>query len=277
MRWLALVLLLWPVTAGAGLLDLLPLGWLEKRMLYHFSPVEDAPAEVGLSGVTAHRIAAEGAELVVWSAPPARPGGPVIFYLHGNAGNLGIRAGRFRQMRAEGFGLVAMGYRGSSGSDGTPSEPALTQDARLVYDRIAQLVPRGGEVILYGESLGTAVATALMHGLPEADKPAGVVLEAPFTSIPDMARQVTDVPPNLIARIRDRWDTLARAEALSVPLLVLHGRDDAVVPFAMGRRVFAAAPVRDKDFAALRGVGHLNVWQPAVRQRIWRFVRAYGG
>ncbi|WP_050531921.1 alpha/beta hydrolase [Pseudaestuariivita atlantica] len=270
MRALALLIALWPAALSAqGLLDLLPLGWLERKMLYAFSPLEETPESVGLAGVTAQRVG----ESVGWSAPPRRAGGPVIFYLHGNAGNLAIRAERFAAFQRQGFGFVAPAYRGSSGTPGQPGEAALVADAMEVWRAVPRLVPEGGGVVIYGESLGSAVAVALVA---EGARPGGVILEAPFTSIPDMARAVTDMPDHLIARIRDTWDTRARAAALDVPLLVVHGTADAVVPVAMGREVFGAAASRDKDFMAVPGAGHLNVWQRDVTRRIWRFVEAYG-
>ena len=125
--------------------------------------------------------------------------------------------------------------------------------------------------------MGAAVAIASLSAMQPPERPAGVILEAPFTSVPAMARAMTDVPDNLISRISDRWDSLGRAGALTVPLLVVHGTSDEVTPFEMGRTIFGAAPVRDKDFLAVRGACHSCTWQPQITRRLWRFIRDYAG
>jgi len=213
MRWLlAAWFAVLPIAATAGLLDLLPLGRIERAMLYPFSG-NDLPLDAAnAAGLQAQVLDLDGADVVVWFAAPERHRGPVVLYLHGNAGDL-----------------------------------------------------------------AAAVAIASLSAMQPPERPAGVILEAPFTSVPAMARAMTDVPDNLISRISDRWDSLGRAGALTVPLLVVHGTSDEVTPFEMGRTIFGAAPVRDKDFLAVRGACHSCTWQPQITRRLWRFIRDYAG
>ncbi|MGB7318789.1 MAG: alpha/beta hydrolase [Planktotalea sp.] len=266
-----------PLPSHAGLLDLLPLKRIERKMIYPLSAVEVDPAALGLLHSRAHSVDRDGRKLVVWSIEATRSNAPTVLYFHGNAGNLANRASRFAMIQAQGFNVIAMSYPGSSGSEGVPSEAMITSDALHVYQNAASLLkgtqPR--RLIVYGESLGSALAVALLANLAPSERPGGIILEAPFTSTPDMARAMTDVPDNLISRIQDRWDTLARASALTVPLLVIHGSADEVTPPAMGRAVFAAAPVGDKDFLFVQGASHSGTWRTDTTSRIWRFIGAY--
>jgi hypothetical protein len=108
--------------------------------------------------------------------------------------------------------------------------------------------------VLFGESLGSAVATRLATEVASR----ALVLESPFTSVPDMARAVYPFLP-LWPFVRTRYDTLSKIGALRVPLLILHGERDEVVPFAQGRRVFEAAP-EPKRFYAIPGAGHNDTY-----------------
>lgn len=280
MRALLLALALCtPLPALAGVLDLLPLKRIERKMIYPLSALEVAPRAVGLANAEVHRVQTGGETLIVWSLRAARPAAPTVLYFHGNAGNLATRASRFAAMQAQGINVIAMSYRGSSGSTGLPAQEGITADALHLFETAARYSPAATpeQLILYGESLGSAVAVALLSRLAPEQRPAGVILEAPFTSIPDMARAMTEVPDTLIARITDRWDSHAHASALSIPLLVLHGTADEVTPIEMGRALFSAAPVQDKDFIAVRDALHSGTWRSDTMPRLWRFIHSYGG
>ncbi|MEQ9693829.1 alpha/beta hydrolase [Shimia sp. SDUM112013] len=252
------------VLAALGL-GTIALGNLAERwVIYPFDGTETSPGTLGLESITVERFALDGESLVVWTAPPA-PGQPVIFYLHGNAGNLALRAGRFGRFLERGYGLLAMGYRGSSGSTGTPSEAALIADALAVYRDTR------APVVVYGESLGTAVAVAFVAALA-GDRPAAVVLEAPFTSIPDLAEHHYPGTRDLAARLENTWRSLDRAGALTMPLLVLHGDADTLIPIEQGRQIFSAAPSSDKDMITVKGAGHTDLWRSDILPRLWRFV-----
>ena len=250
----------------------------ERFVLYPFDPSHVEPADAGLSGVTEHRFHNDDETLIAWTADPA-PGKPVILYFHGNAGNLAVRAGRLRRFLDRGYGLFAPAYRGSSGSTGTPSEAALTWDAETAYHalftRFSDLP--AGRVILYGESLGTAVAIALM-ATPSTNShkgfgpPAAILLEAPFTSISDLAEHHYPGTGDFAAKLENKWPSLTRAEALGPPLLVLHGTKDDLIPIEMGRQIFAAAPSRRKDFLTVKGAGHTDLWRSDTLPRLWRFI-----
>lgn len=277
--FLILALLLVPIAAHAGLLDLLPLKRIERKMLYPLSTSEVAPAAVGLPNTQVILRPIDAGHLVVWTIPAKGRAKASVLYFQGNAGNLANRASRFRLLQDQGFNVVAMSYRGSSGSSGVPSEDAITKDALALFNTIEHSRPNttSKNLILYGESLGSAVAISVLHALPPAMRPAGVILEAPFTSTPAMARTMMEIPDNLIARIQDRWDSLSRANALTIPTLIIQGAQDEVPPQAMGRAIFDAAPASDKDFISVRGASHSETWRNDTMPKIWRFILTYGG
>jgi len=273
-----LIALIAPIAAQAGLLDLMPLRKIERKMLYPLSSEEVVPSELELKQTQVLRIDRETAEIVVWRIEAKHPARATVIYFHGNAGNLAVRAERFKILQSQGFNVIAMSYRSSSGSTGLPSEIAILADARHVFEMVPQLFPKvtPQDVILYGESLGAAVAIGLLSEIEADARPAGLILEAPFTSIPEMANSVLDVPDSLISRIHDRWESLARAPSITIPTLVMHGTLDEVTPTRMGRAIFDAVPINDKDFIAVKGASHSATWRSDTMPRIWRFIRTYG-
>jgi fermentation-respiration switch protein FrsA (DUF1100 family) len=239
----------------------------ERLLFYPFDPRHVSPQEAGLPGVTETRLATpDGETLIVWTAPPKR-GKPVILYFHGNAGNLAARTARFKAMMDQGFGLIAPAYRGSSGSSGTPSEATLIADAQLIAAHPDW--PKSNKRVVYGESLGTAVAIALIASGGQAD---ALLLEAPLTSIQAMAQVHYPSLAPLAERLRNQWPSLSRAQQLTLPLMVLHGTQDTLIPIEMGRQIHAAAPSKNKSFVAVKGAGHTDLWRAWTMKRMWQFL-----
>ena len=238
-------------------------GWL----IYPFDPTEVSPDAAGAPRLQAQRMdTSDGESLVVWTHPP-RPGRATIVYFHGNAGNLALRAARFDRLIDRGYGLVAMAYRGSSGSTGIPNEEAIRADARQLRMRLPALLGRDpGKIIYYGESLGSAVAV----GLALSHAPDGLVLEAPFTSIAAIAQRRLPMYPVSLGLTED-WNTLAAMPRIEAPLLVMHGTADEVVPFAQGRAVYRAAGSARKTFRAVQGLGHTGHWSVAGQTALYAF------
>ncbi len=252
-------------------------GWLslpalEAQAVYPFDATRVSPQAAGAKGMHEVVRTHDGEVAITWVAAP-KPGKPVILYFHGNAGNLALRAGRFNHFTARGYGVIAPAYRGSSGSTGHPSEAAITADMQQLYANLGALIPglTSARIIFYGESLGTGVALKLAattrHG-----QPAAVVLEAPFTSLPDVVRASLPRLAPLIPQMTNIWDSATHAKRLRAPLLVLHGKIDPLIPIAQGRAVFHAAGSRQKWFLAVRGAGHQNVWRDTVMPRLWSFI-----
>ena len=237
----------------------------EHRAVYPFDHHLSHPAEIGEPRLSEARFTTQDGEtLVLWQAKPQK-GKPTILYFPGNAGALADRVGRFRAFLDRGYGLTALAYRGSSGSTGKPDEDHLTADAFA----LARTLPKDG-LILYGESLGTALVIKLAaQGFGEA-----LVLEAPFTSFPDL---VAAQYPNedILDRLTQIWDNRSHITSVNQPFLLLHGIDDRLVPFAQGQELFEAAPSTNKSMIALEGRGHRDTWSVEGQTALYQFLNAF--
>lgn len=266
--------MLWRLALVLGLLTgaaWLSLGWIERAMIYPFNGTRVSPDAAGVPDMREDQRAG----LVVWEAE-ADPGKPVIFYLHGNAGNLANRAGRFSRFMARGYGVIAPAYPGSSGSDGSPSQAAITEAIRDIWRELPDRLGRDARVVIYGESLGTGVAMQLLGSVvthPEKGlAPAGVILEAPFTSVRDVAAALYPGIDPLLKHLTQEWDSMAWAENLSMPLLVVHGQNDRMIPPTQGRAFFKAAASEDKRFLEVAGAGHTDLWRSDTLPAFWDFI-----
>jgi fermentation-respiration switch protein FrsA (DUF1100 family) len=196
--------------------------------------------------------AADGPRLHAWVIPAASRDSSGVWMLicHGNYGNIGYgdRPPFYAGLRDLGLNLLAFDYRGFGASEGAPSESGVYRDARAAYQYLRDTIGvRPEQIILFGHSLGTGVAIELASHVPAA----GVVLEAPYTSIPDRGQEIYPfLPITLIAR--NRFASIDRVPQLATPKLVLHAPGDDVIPYAHGQRVFAAA-ARPKRFVTVRG------------------------
>lgn len=242
--------------ALGGYAVLLAALWLgQRRMLYKPDPrrpVQPADAPASLREI--ETPTADGLILRHWYHPPAVPGGAVLVVFHGNAGNRGDVWDKYRQAVAWGYGLVLADYRGYGGNPGRPDEAGLRADGRAVLDWLAAQGVAGGRTVLYGESLGSGVATAVAAERPVA----ALILEAPFTSVAELGQEVYwYVPARRL--VRDPFDSLARIGRVAAPVLVLHGGLDETIPPAHGARLAAAAPDRAR-FLRFEAADHVTVW-----------------
>lgn len=252
------------LAAGAAFL-------LQRKMLYYPEPAMVSPSAAGVPEMRAVETRTEdGLTLTAWYAA-APKGAPTIVLFHGNAGNLSHRAFKARLLIDAGFGVLLAGYRGYGGNPGSPTEAGLYADGRaaLAYLKDAGVAP--GTVVLYGESLGSGVATKLAAEQAAAGTPVkAVMLEAPFTSIPDVAAHHYRILPfGLI--LRDRFDNKARIRAIGAPLFILHGRKDEVIPFLMGEALLAAARA-PKDAAWIDGAHHNDLFEHGAGARVLAFL-----
>jgi len=243
----------------------------QRKLMYFPDAARVSPQSLGLAGVEERVLETpDGARLVAWYAPAA-PGRPTILYFHGNAGNLANRSDRIRKYLTRGFGMLMMSYRGYSGSTGSPSERANVADAKLAYEALLAAGVAPGEIVVYGESLGSGVAVQLAAAKPVA----GIVLDAPYTSIVDVA---AGAYPYLPVRpfLLDRYETLRHLPAVKAPLLVVHGEDDEVIPVAMGRAVYAAAK-GPKEIVTFPGAGHSDHHLYGSAEEIFRWIESVDG
>src|SRR6476661_4439289 len=191
---------------------------------------------------------ADGEKVIVWHVP-AEPGHPVILYFHGNGDFLAGFFGRFREFIADGTGIVALSYRGYAGSSGLPSEQGLLQDAAAAY-AFTTARYSADKIVVWGFSLGTGVAVALA-----AEQPVGrLILEAPYTSIADVAASAFPIFPVRLV-LKDSFHSDQRIAQVRAPLLFMHGVRDPTIPIAFAERLFALAN-EPKKFVRFEHGGH---------------------
>lgn len=245
--------------------------WLgQRRLMYVPDATPYAPQSLGLTAVDVRELRTpDGARLVVWRAA-AQPGRPILLYLHGNAGGLATRADRIRRYQARGIGIAMMSYRGYSGSTGYPTEAHNVADAILLLDTLVAEGIKEKDIVLYGESLGAAVAVQVAARRAVG----GLILDAPFTSMTEMA---TRTYPFLPVRplLADRYDSIDHITRVTAPLLVLHGERDELIPVAMGRAMHAAARA-PKEIAIFPNGLHTDLDQHGAVDVVERWLGANG-
>jgi fermentation-respiration switch protein FrsA (DUF1100 family) len=233
------------------------------------------PPPAGLAVEDVELSSADGTPLHGWwAAPPGwAPSQGALLYCHGNAGNLSGRGEALRrwQQRLR-FAVLIFDYPGYGRSGGRPSEAGCYAAGDAAYAWLTGVRGvRPEDVILYGGSLGGAVATDLATRQPFR----ALVLVAAFTSFPDMAQKTF---PWLPARwlVRNRLDNLRKIATVRGPVFVAHGTADALVPFSQGRRLFEAAPGPRKHFLAMPGHDHNQIQDPEFYVALGRFLAGLG-
>lgn len=233
------------LTATAGL------GVFQRKLQYMPDARLVPPQEAGLTGVEELRLAtADGETLVAWHVPPADDG-PLILYFHGNAGALVDRVARFRAMAAHGYGVLAIAYRGYGGSTGEPTQSGLMRDGEAAYREARARGYEARHIVIIGESLGSGVATALAS----THEAAALVLDSPFSSAVDVAEARYGIFP-VRWLMFDHFRSDLAIRDVHMPLLVLHGDKDWVVPIGLGERLYALAN-QPKAFLRVPGGAHL--------------------
>lgn len=207
------------------------------------------PQAYGLEFESVEISAEDGERLHAWWVPATRSRGTVLIF-HGNAGNISHRVDYLRMFQRLGYSSFIFDYRGYGRSTGSPSEQGTYRDALAAWRHLTEVRgARPEDIVLYGESLGAAVATWLAVRQP----PRALVLASAFTSVTDLGAQIYwFLPVRLISRIG--YDNLANLGKIRAPVLIAHSRDDEIVPFSHGERLFAAAG-EPRAFLEMRG-GH---------------------
>ena len=273
---------------------------LEPRLT--FFPVRaypETPAAAGLPFEDVVLRASDGVSLHGWFIPAAdaRPDGPgriapsglrrpiTLLFFHGNAENIGGCLDLAARARPAGFNLFLVDYRGYGESAGQPSERGLYRDgeAALLHLNSRPGVDPG-RIVAWGRSIGAAVAVRVAAGEAEGavQSPdrngtpgvAGLILESPFTSVPELLGEGGHFALLSLSRFGTyRFDSAARIGRVAAPVLVVHGTDDEIAPFPLGRRLYDLVPGR-KELAAIRGGGHNDLWA-LHGDEVWEAVRRF--
>jgi uncharacterized protein len=222
---------------------------LQEKLIF---PAPDFTPPSGTLGIFSPiDIPTDDGEILRAYEHPAAAEEATILVFHGNADAAVFQAGKGERLANSGFGVLLVEYRGYGGSTGTPTETGLISDGLASYDYIR--AQTDAPIGLYAHSLGSGVAVPLAASRPVF----AMVLEAPFTSILDVARhRMGWVPLDGLLKHPFRSDLVIGD--IATPILILHGTDDRVIPFDLGKRLFELAPP-GTEFIAIEGAGHNNL------------------
>ena len=230
------------------------LEYSEKGIVFFPDPhLVGTPADFGLKYEDVFFEAADGVKLHGWWVPKA--GAPVLVWFHGNAGNISHRLENLKLLHdLVGVQVFIFDYREYGRSQGRISREGTFLDAAAAYRYVAETrgIP-GGDIVLFGRSLGTALATDLATQKPCR----ALILESAFTNSSDMAKMLA--PFLFDWRPKVPYDNLGKIDKVKVPVLIVHGSDDEIIPVAMGRRLFAAAN-SPKDLYIIPGAHHNDTY-----------------
>lgn len=229
------------------------------------------PSDWGLDYRSAVFDTEDGVELNGWFIP-RESSRRVLLFFHGNAGNISHRGESVSIFHELGLNVFIIDYRGYGASKGKPSEAGIYRDARAAWRYLTAELGFGPEnIIVFGRSLGGVVAAQLAA---EAN-PSALILESSFSSAKDVARATMPVISRLLV-LRFDLDAASHVSRAQCPVLILHSRDDEIIPYALGRKLFEVAP-EPKRFVDLMG-GHNQAFllsQPAYEQALGDFIAAY--
>ncbi len=207
------------------------------------------PDRLGLGYEDVSLLASDGVELHGWFVPAGDARGTVLF-MHGNAGNISHRLESIERFNRLQLNVLIFDYRGYGRSGGKPTEEGTYRDARAAWRYLVDsqgIAP--GSIVIFGRSLGAAIAARLAT----ETAPAALIVESGFTSVPDAAAGIYwFLPVRLLSRFQ--YDAREAIQKISCPVLVVHSRDDEIIPFTHGQALYESAP-RPKSFLELTG-GH---------------------
>jgi pimeloyl-ACP methyl ester carboxylesterase len=245
--------------AGIAICYLLITGiiwYAQTKILYH--PSGSVDATPGDSGAPFENVTLplRGDQVAGWWVPSQSSRPQTLLFFHGNAANVAANLDQVLRLRSAGLNVFIIDYRGYGHSTGgPPREKLLYEDAERAWTYlVTERKIEPAHIVIYGHSLGGAVAVHLAGNHPEAG---ALITEATFTSITDMANGTFAeyLPLRLI--LTERLDSIAIIRSLHLPKLILQGDADTMIPPLMARRLYDAAP-DPKHIAIIHGGGHEN-------------------
>jgi len=264
-RLLSIIL---PLLLGVILLNVLMFFQQASMVFFPHRELQQTPADWKLDYEDVWINSVDGVRLHGWYIPRQGARQTLLFF-HGNAGNISHRRESIEIFHRLNLNVFILSYRGYGASEGKPDEQGLYNDARsawryLTLDRKIQQQ----DIILFGRSLGGAVATSLAAEV----QPAGLILESTFSSAGDMAAVLYPIL-HWVIYSRYAFDTATRLRQVQSPVMVIHSADDEIIPFRIGQKVFMAAR-EPKQFVEIRGDhnGGFLLSQPQYQQALGAFI-----
>lgn len=217
-------------------LSLLLYVFQDRFVYYPFKSLAVTPDRIGLAYEEVYIETQDGERLHAWFIPADNAHTTLLFF-HGNAGNISHRLDSIRIFHEMGMNVFIFDYRGYGESSGRPSEEGTYRDARAAWEYLTgdRDIPPD-RIVLFGRSLGAAIAAWLAR----QTAPAALILESAFTSVRAMGKKLYPyLPVGMLTRIR--YPTLDYIRGTNLPILVVHSREDEIIPFEFGQQLHAAA------------------------------------
>ena len=208
----------------------------QRNLLYHPSENNYSGDKLDVSIIKVKITTQDDIELLSWYHNKDADKYKTILFLHGNAGSLENRIHKINHFKDMNVNFLLVAWRGFSGNKGKPTEKGLYEDARSAVTWLKSRGVKENNIIIYGESLGTGVATEIAQNKNFA----GIILESPFTSMIDAGK---DKYPYLPVRLllKDKYESDKKIKNINRPILIMHGKVDNIVPFYMGKRIYELA------------------------------------
>jgi hypothetical protein len=240
-------LLIAPVLIYVGLCVIL--FFLQDRLVYHPTrQIEQDPSAIGLEYTFVEFRSEDGVGLTGFYTPARETSRGTVLFCHGNGGNISHRLETIGIYHHMGFDTLVFDYRGYGRSEGAPSEIGTYRDARAAWDwLLAETDVAPGRVVIHGRSLGGPIAAHLARHVDAG----GLIIESSFPSAPELGQSMYPIFP-VRWLIRYSYDTAAFLQDVTEPVLVIHSREDRLVPWAQGRAVYDAAG-QPKRFVEITG------------------------
>ena len=230
MNYLTTILLIFVLTY---FLILISTYIFQRNLLYHPSEDNYLGDELDVQIEKVRIKTQDNIELIAWYHNKNIDKFKTILFLHGNAGSLKNRIHKINHFEDLNVNFLLVAWRGFNGNAGKPTEKGLYQDARSAVEWLKHKGHAENNIIIYGESLGTGIATEIAQNKNFA----GIILESPFTSMVDAGKfYYFYLPVSLL--LKDRYETVKKLNNIKIPILVMHGKKDKIVPFHMGQKVF---------------------------------------
>ena len=217
-------------------LVLVYLYFFQRNLMYHPNENNYSNDELKVNVEKIKVITKDGIDLLGWYHEKNLKEFKTLLFFHGNAGSLENRIHKLNKFGEMKINFLIIAWRGFSGNKGKPSEKGLYEDGQSAIQWLLEKGLNEKDIIIYGESLGTGIATHLSQNKDFA----GVILETPFTSMVDAAKTFYPyIPVNLL--LKDKFKNEDKVKNINSPILIMHGEVDQIVPFAMGKRIFEVA------------------------------------
>ena len=217
-------------------LNLVFLYFYQRNLLYHPNENNYSEDRISVEIENVKIKTSDNIELLGWYHEKNLKDFKTLIFFHGNAGSLENRIHKLNHFQDMNINFLIIAWRGFSGNKGNPSEQGLYEDGKSAIDWLIKKGVSEKNLILYGESLGTGVATHLAQNKNYA----GVILETPFTSMIDAAKKFYPyIPVKLL--LKDKFENYKKIKNINSPILIMHGEVDQLVPFSMGKKIYEIA------------------------------------